>query len=278
MRHVRGFTLIELLVVIAIIAILAALLLPALERARKASFRASCAARLHQVYTTFLMYGNDFGEEPPPGSYYNIVAIAFGVGPTLRDDYKITFDLVNCPSQEHTKEGTVGGDPLSQYYWRPQWPTLQPSMSPTSMSFMGYGYWGGYSDVSDYEMTIPPNPPSAGYPNDNAYWYGWSRRWGCIPRLEYHVGPSIKLNGFPYHGYPGRRAFLFDQAWLPGTHGNNWQGGAPVANHSDGYDMGAEGENIVYVPGNLRWINVADMTVNFTSGMLAGVYYYDGDY
>jgi len=138
----KGFTLIELLVVIAIIAILAAMLMPALARARMEARKASCISNEHNIGTGMTMYTGDSNQWPWGCTSSAATGTTNRCLGTIRAKYVDSTDMFECPANPTKPQyyGTINA--ASEVFAAPTGSTVPAGTPITTIGGgqLGYAY------------------------------------------------------------------------------------------------------------------------------------------
>ena len=191
----KGFTLIELLVVIAIIAILAALLLPALSRAKQKAYQTTCLSNLKEIGVAMAMYLDDQEDHFPdrrdlktslPGGFRPWTTWPpsdprAGWAALILQSYGADYSIWTCPGIKNSPVGKADqvtqtvtnttDSPVSQYWmWRFDRPddpvSLEdfwgktPQQAFTDLASTNDPTVGYINSFSDVEITVDPYFPN----------------------------------------------------------------------------------------------------------------------
>jgi prepilin-type N-terminal cleavage/methylation domain-containing protein/prepilin-type processing-associated H-X9-DG protein len=273
----RGFTLIELLVVIAIIAILAAMLLPALAKAKEEGMRASCLSNTHQIGLGVIMYADDnkqiFPDPGPPtrptwwtaGPFVNRLGLTCG-GEWLLSDQKTP----NTPApmiEPYLKNTMIWVCPKRQRGLT--YSTTNGTWDPSITGFLSYGF----NDIGCFCLSDPNNPAPGGMAVPTPQFkYTLAQRPAqllCVSEISGSIN-TADCDGNP--GTPDDANDPGDAAWLDGFWADN-SGPLRAVNTDNSRLQTAYGKhnnrmNVLYVDGHSETSLVSQLTW----GIFWGVY------
>jgi prepilin-type N-terminal cleavage/methylation domain-containing protein/prepilin-type processing-associated H-X9-DG protein len=216
----KGFTLIELLVVIAIIAILAALLLPALARAKQHSQTAVCLNNLKQLETCWHLYVVDNSDVLVPnnsvvnlGDIPSVAGASWCLGDAVTDvsttniqngllfPYNKSVAIYHCPADLSTivdASGNASSQPRSRSYNMSQSVNGYPGFSPITSQFIPC--FTALASINSPNVTqclvfIDENEGTMqdaefGMPTDS---YGGSSDWWDMPSNRHNQGANLSF-------------------------------------------------------------------------------------